>query len=514
MPDNSSSNKRIAKNTLLLYVRMLVLLAVSLYTSRIVLATLGVEDFGLYNVVGGIVTMFTFLNSAMGNSSHRYITFALGKGDKKELEEVVGTTCLIHWLIAIVILVLSETIGLWFLYNKMVIPESRMVAALWVFQFSIIACMVSIISVPFNAMIIAHEKMGAFALIAILDAVLKLLIVYTIQVAGSDKLILYAALILVVNVLNRLIYQIYCYRHFEEAKHIKLKRYPQLKSMSSFAGWSMIGNLAFVCYTQGLNILLNMFFGPAVNAARGVAVQVQGAIKGFVTNFQTAVTPQIIKSYSQGNYHRLHSLVYTSSKFSFFMLYCIVLPISLEAKTLLGLWLKEVPDYAVVFTVLILWIMLIEPLSNPIDKANQATGTIRNYQIVEGGSLLLIVPISYFVLKNGGEPYSVFIVQFIVMAIVQILRLFLICHKIRMSIREYVLRVLVKVTLVAVVSAIIPLICYISMPQSFLSFVVIIMTSAISVLCCSYYLGLTADERFMANRKIGALITKIQSKHC
>lgn len=512
MPDNSSSNKRIAKNTLLLYVRMLSLLVVSLYTSRIVLATLGVEDYGLYNVVGGIVTMFTFLNSAMGNSSHRYITFALGKGDEKELEEVVGTTCLIHWSIAIVIFVLSETVGLWFLYNKMVIPESRMVAAQWVYQFSVIACMVSIISVPYNAMIIAHEKMGAFALIAILDAVLKLLIVYLIQVSGSDKLILYSAFILGVNVLNRLIYQIYCKLHFKEAKHIKIKRYPQLKSMSSFAGWSMIGNLAFVCYTQGLNILLNLFFGPAVNAARGVAVQVQGAIKGFVTNFQTAVTPQIIKSYSQGNYERLHTLVYSSSKFSFFMLYCMVLPISLEAKTLLGLWLEEVPDYAVVFTVLILWIMLLEPLSNPIDKANQATGTIRNYQIVEGGSLLLIVPVSYLVLKNGGEPYAVFIVQFIVMAIVQILRLFLICHKIKMSIRDYVLRVLVKVVLVAVVSSIIPLFCFFTLPQSFLSFVVIVLTSIINVIFFSYVLGLTLNERMMVNRKIVALITKIYKK--
>jgi len=512
MRDNSSSNKRIAKNTLLLYARMLLLLVVSLYTSRIVLATLGVEDYGLYNVVGGIVTMFTFLNAAMGNSSHRYITFALGKGDEKELQEVVGTTCLIHWTIAIIIFILSETIGLWFLNNKMVIPESRMVAAQWVYQFSIIACMVAIISVPYNAMIIAHEKMGAFALIAILDAVLKLLIVYLIQVAGSDKLILYAALILGVNVLNRLIYQIYCKHHFEEAKHIKLKRYPQLKSMSSFAGWSLIGNLAFVCYTQGLNILLNMFFGPAVNAARGVAVQVQGAIKGFVTNFQTAVTPQIIKSYSQGNYQRLHTLVYSSSKFSFFMLYCMVLPISLEAKTLLGLWLEDVPDYAVVFTVLILWIMLIEPLSNPIDKANQATGTIRNYQIVEGGSLLLIVPISYIVLKNGGEPYAVFIVQFIVMAVVQILRLFLICHKIKMSIRDYVLNVLVKVALVAFVSAIIPVLCFVTLPQSILSFFVVILISVISVLLCSYFLGLTVNERCMVNRKIDALITKLKNK--
>ena len=509
MPDNSSSNKRIAKNTLLLYARMLLLLVVSLYTSRIVLATLGVEDYGLYNVVGGIVTMFTFLNAAMGNSSHRYITFALGKGDEKELREVVSATCMIHWGIAIIILILAETIGLWFLYNKMVIPEGRMVAAEWVYQFSVVACMVSIISVPYNAMIIAHEKMGAFASISILDAVLKLLIVYLIQVAGGDKLILYAALILCVNVLNRLIYQVYCKRHFAEAKHIRFHRVPQLKEMTSFAGWSMIGNLAFIGYTQGLNILLNLFFGPAVNAARGIAVQVQGAVKGFVTNFQTAVTPQIIKSYSQQDYHRLHNLVFYSSKFSFFLLYCMVLPITLEAKTLLGLWLEEVPDYAVVFTILILWIMLIEPLSNPIDKANQATGKIRNYQIVEGGSLLLIVPIAYAVLKMGGEPYTVFIVQLAVMSLVQIIRLFLVCHKIKMSKWEYVQKVLLRVFIVAVVAAIVPTSLYFLMPQNILSFLIIIVVSILSVLITSYALGLNKKEKAMVLEKARGAISKV-----
>lgn len=509
MADDYLSNKRIAKNTLLLYARMLLLLVVSLYTSRIVLSTLGVEDYGLYNVVGGIVTMFMFLNSAMGNSSHRYITFALGKGDEKELSEVVSATCMIHWGIAIIILILAETVGLWFLYNKMVIPEGRMIAAEWVYQFSVIACMVSIINVPYNAMIIAHEKMGAFAFISILDAVLKLLIVFLIQVTGADKLILYAALILCVIILDRLIYQIYCKHHFAEAKHIRFHRIPQLKEMISFAGWSMIGNLAFIGYTQGLNILLNLFFGPAVNAARGIAVQVQGAVKGFVTNFQTAVTPQIIKSYSQQDYHRLHNLVFYSSKLSFFLLYCMVLPITIEAKTLLGLWLEEVPEYAVIFTILVLWIMLIEPLSNPIDKANQATGNIRNYQIVEGGSLLLIVPIAYVVLKMGGKPYTVFIVQLAVMSLVQIIRLFLVCHKIKMSKREYVHKVLLRVFIVAIVGAIVPTSLYFMMPQNILSFFVIIVVSVLSVLIISYSLGLNTNEKAIVLEKARGALSKV-----
>lgn len=513
MPENTtSSNKRIAKNTLLLYARMLLLLVVSLYTSRIVLATLGIEDYGLYNVVGGIVTMFTFLNAAMGNSSHRFITYALGKGDKGELQSVVSTTYLIHWTIAVVIFVLAETIGLWFLENKMVIPSDRMYACRWVYQFSVVACMVSIISVPYNAMIIAHERMSAFAFISILDAVLRLMIVFLIQLFGGDKLILYAVLILGVTVLDRLIYQVYCYRKFEESKYIKFKRASQFIEMSSFAGWSMVGNLAYMCYTQGLNILLNMFFGPAINAARGVAVHVQGAIKGFVTNFQTAVTPQIIKSYSQGDYKRLHTLIYSSSKFSFFLLLCMVLPVSLEAKTILGLWLKEVPDYSVIFTLFVLWIMLIEPLSNPIDKANQATGKIRTYQIVEGGTLLLILPIAYVFLKLGAEPQSVFIVQFVIMLLVQFIRLFLVCHKIRMSKREYAKTVLLRVFLVTITSVIIPTLLFLYLPQTIISFIIVIISSVISVLCCSYFIGLTDGEKVFVREKTLQYVSKLKKK--
>ena len=495
-----------------MYARMLLLLVLSLYTSRIVLATLGVKDYGLYNVVGGIVTMFAFINTAMGNSTSRFIIFALGKGDENELKNVVGVSFVIHWVLAGIILVLAETIGLWFLYNKMVIPEGRMMAAMWVYQFSVISCMVSVISVPFNAMIIAHEKMGAFAFISIVDALLKLLIVYVIQVSAYDKLVVYAALLLLVSIMDRIIYQIYCFRHFKEAKNIKFKRSDTIGQMTSYAGWSIVGNMAYVGYTQGLNILLNMFFGPAVNAARGVAFQVQGAIKGFVTNFQTAVTPQIIKSYSQGDYKRLHTLVYYSSKFSFFLLYCMVLPISIEAKTLLGLWLKEVPNYAVVFTILILWIMLIEPLSNPIDKANQATGKIRNYQIVEGGVLLLILPIAYYVLKLGAEPYAVFVVQFAIMVIVQILRLFLVCHKIKMSKREYVKRVLLRCVLVMLTSSVIPIVLYVMLPQSIISFIIVVLVSLFSVLSCSYCIGLTVEERTIVREKVQQYIAKIYKK--
>jgi len=510
MSENISSNKRIAKNTLLLSGRMLLLMAVSLYTSRVVLATLGVEDYGLYNVVGSIVSMFTFISMAMGNGTNRFITYALGKGDQQELKDVVGASFVIHGSLAIFILILAETLGLWFLHYKMVIPEGRMYVAEWVFQFSVIACMVSIISVPFDAMIIAHEKMGAFAFMSILDAILKLLIVYLIQVADYDKLFFYAALILCVNLLDFLLYQLYCFKNFEEARKIKLtNKYSQFKEMKTFVGWSLVGNLASVGYTQGLNLLLNIFFGPAINAARGVAVQVQNAVRGFVKNFQTAVNPQIVKCYASDDYSRLHFLVYSSSKFSFYLLYSLVLPIAIEAESILGLWLSEVPEGAVLFTILTLLILLIDPLSNPIDTANQATGTIRTYQIVEGGSLLLIIPVAYIVLKLGGQPYTVFIVQMIIMYIVQILRLFLVCHKIQMSKREYVRKVLRPVSIVTLVSAIIPVAFHILLPHNIINTFIILLLAIFSVLICSYCLGLTGNERQLILLKVRQLTARL-----
>lgn len=283
---SSDNNKRIAKNTLLLYFRMLFMMAVSLFTSRVVLNTLGVEDYGIYNVVGGVVAMFGFINGSMSSATQRYITFALGKGDKENLQKVFCTALQIHVLIAVLIVVLGETVGLWFMYTQMQIPTDRMDAAFWVLQRSIASTVIMIISVPYNADIVAHEKMSAFAYISILEAVLKLAVVYMLVVFSSDKLILYAFLILAVQLLIRLCYSRYCNRHFEESKYRHVWDKSLFKEMTGFAGWSMFGNLSSVLFSQGLNMLLNVFFGPVVNAARAVAVQVQSAIQQFVTNFQ------------------------------------------------------------------------------------------------------------------------------------------------------------------------------------------------------------------------------------
>ena len=505
---NTEANKRVAKNTLLLYSRMIILLLVSLYTSRIVLKALGFDDYGIYNVVGGVVTMFAFINAAMGNATSRFITFALGKGDKNHTIDVLNMSMFIHLLLALLIILLAETIGIWFLYNHMVIPESRFNAALWVYQLSVIASVATILCVPFNATIIAYEHMGAFAYLSILDAIFKLAIAFAISLAQSDRLILYALLYLIVNLINILIYQIYCFRKFDVVKFRKPRNYSILKPMLSFASWSLLGNLAYIGYTQGLNILLNVFFGPVVNASRGVAYQIQGAVKGFVTNFQMAVNPQITKSYAQEDFARLHSLIITSSKFSFYLLLCIILPVSLQIQHILQIWLADVPEYCAQFSILTMAVLLISTLSNPLGIANNATGKIRNYQLVEGGTLLLIVPVAYLVLKSGGNPVSVFWVQLVIMCIVQWLRVQLVCHKIRMSIKDYCIKVLFRVLSVAVCSSILSIIVAHVLPESILSMILIVLISVCSVIICSYFFGLSISEKNFIISKLSGFIGK------
>lgn len=327
----SENNKRIAKNTLLLYVRMLFMMLVSLYTSRVVLNTLGVVDFGIYNVVGGVIAMLGFLTGSLGAASSRYITYDLGIGDMAIMKRTLGNIKSIHYILAGVILLIGETVGLWFVVTKLQIPAERATAAFWVYQFSILSSMLAVISVPYNATIIAHEKMSAFAYISIVDAVLKLLIVYLLVVIPYDKLIIYAVLLFVIQSFDQIVYIVYCSKHFEETRSRCCYDKKKFKEIFAFAGWTMNGNLAVMGYTQGLNILLNMFFGPAVNAARGIAVQVQSVCQMFCVNFQMALNPQLTKSYAKGDITSMHSLLIKSSKFSFYILYVIAVPLMFEA---------------------------------------------------------------------------------------------------------------------------------------------------------------------------------------
>lgn len=503
MTDTSQNNKRIAKNTLLLYVRMLFMMAISLYTSRVVLNTLGVEDYGIYNVVGGVVAMFGFINGSMSSATQRYITFALGKGNFENLQKVFSTTLQIHVLIAVIIVVLGETVGLWFMYEKMQIPTTRMDAAFWVLQCSVLSTVVMIVSVPYNADIIAHEKMNAFAYISVLEAVLKLAIVYVLMVKFIDELVLYSLLLLIVQVLIRFCYSIYCNKHFPETKYSHVWDKSLFKEMTCFAGWSMFGNLSAVLFGQGLNMLLNVFFGPVVNAARAIAVQVQGAVQQFVSNFQMALNPQITKTYAKGEMHEMHKLMFRSARFSFYLLFMLSLPVLFETDFLLTFWLKTVPENTVIFLRIMICTSLIYTLANPLIVANQATGDVKKYQSICGSILILILPISYFVLELGFPAYSVFFVHFIVEAITQVARMIMLRPLIGVRIKEYIRYIYIPVFSVSLFSIIVPLLIYCSMDKTVSRFFVVSIVSVISVILVAYTVGLTRSEKaFVISRAL------------
>lgn len=510
MSIQSNSNKRIAKNTLLLYFRMFFIMAVSLFTSRVILNTLGVEDYGIYNVVGGVVAMFGFINGSMSSATQRYITFALGKGDEKRLQTVFSTTLQIHALIAFLTVILGETIGLWFLYNKMQIPADRMEAAFWVLQCSIASTVVMIVSVPYNAGIIAHEKMAAFAYISILEVILKLIIVYMLVVFYIDKLVLYAILLLVVQLLIRVCYSFYCNKHFKETKYHHVWDKTLFKEMVSFAAWSILGNLSFILFTQGLNILLNVFFGPVVNAARAVAVQVQNAIQQFVSNFQMALNPQITKTYAQDNMTEMYELMYRSAKFSFFLLFFLSLPVLFETNFILTVWLKTVPENTVTFLRIMICISLIYTIANPMIIANQATGKVKKYQVVCGTILLQILPISYILLKLGCPAYSVFIVHLAMEGIALFARMIMLRPLIGISIMDYVTNIYSKVLIVVTLSILPPMIAYFNIEAGVFRFFVLCILCAISVISFVYTVGLSSKERTFVRSRAMSVYNKFK----
>lgn len=513
MSQSTVNNKRIAKNTILLYLRMFFTMAVTLYTSRVVLKVLGIDDYGLFNVVGGIIAMFGFLNSAMSSATQRYLTFELGRGDAERLRTIFATSQLIHILIAAVVLILGETVGLWFLFNKMVIPEGRELAAMWVYQCSVFSSMVMIMSVPFNAVIIAHERMSAFAYISILEVTLKLMIVFMLTISPADKLTTYAILLLAIQLLIRIIYGVYCARHFKESHAgIQLNK-PLFREMTAFAGWNLWGNCAGVLSTQGVNILLNMFFGPAVNAARGVAVQVQSAVHMFATNFQTALNPQITKTYAQDDLASMHLLIARSSRFSFYLLFVFALPIFIVTYDILDLWLVEVPQYSDVFLRFSLGIVIIDSIANPLMISAQATGNVKKYQSVVGGVILLITPVAYAALKLGCTPDMVYFVHLAVCIVAFIVRLFIISPMIKISISRYLMLVLPKCLSVLATSIIIPLLAdYFWEGHTIMRTLSISVISAMCVCIATYLLGLETSERNFIDNKITVQFQKLYKR--
>lgn len=491
----NSNNKRIAKNTLMLYFRMLIIMLVTLYTSRVVLSALGVVDYGIYNVVGGLVTMMGLLNGAMSVSTQRYLTYELGKGDMLRLKQVFSTCMTIFMILSLIVIILAETIGLWFLYNKMVIPEERMDAACYVYQFSILACILSLITNPFNATIIAHEKMDVYAYVSILEVALKLVIVYLLLVIPTDRLITYGILILASQFIVALCYIIYCWKKFSETHYHFYWDKPLFRELISYSGWNLYGSAAGLVKGQGLNILLNMFFNPAVNAARGIAYQINSAITQFFTNFYTAVRPQITKYYATGEINEMTKLVFRSSKFSFYLIMLISMPIILEAPYIVNLWLGQLPEYVVPFTRLIIAISAIDSMASPLMTTAHATGKIKLYQSSVGTVIILNLPISYLLLKLGGSPMTVFYVSLCISVACLFLRLWIVRRLVNFPVKQYIIEVFGKCVTICALSLIIPLAVHIMLPQSFANIVVVCCLSITASIVTIYYVGLDGHEK-------------------
>ena len=508
----TENNKRIARNTLLLYFRMLFLMIISLYTSRIVLNALGVEDFGIYNVAGGVVARFSILSGSLSAAISRFITYELGKNNILKLKVIFSSAITIQIGLGIVIVFFAETIGIWFLNTQMNIPIERMVAANWVLQFSIITFIINLISVPYNAVIIAHEKMSAFAYISIFEAIGKLLIAYLITISPIDKLIFYAILMCVVAIAIRLLYGYYCKRHFDECRFHFIWNKQIFQQIFSFAGWNFIGASSAVLRDHGGNIIINLFCGPTVNAARGIAFQVNNAIQGFVSNFMTALNPQITKSYAVKNYTYMMTLIFQGARLSFYMLLLLSLPIIINTHYLLTLWLNTVPEHTVLFVRLVLIFAMSESISGPLITAMLATGNIRNYQIIVGGLQMLNLPISYILLSLGAIPETVLIVAVLISQCCLMARLYMLKKMIKLKIKDYLKKVYFNIITVSIIAIILPICMQERLAENFINF---LLSSLICMLCTYlsiYYIGCSYEERKFIYNKFLILKSKITHK--
>lgn len=438
---SQSDNARIAKNTLFLYLRMIVTIAVNLYTVRLLWKVLGVDNYGIYNVVGGIVLLLMFINSAMVGSTQRFMSYAMGKKDAGLLSKTFSIAMKVHVILAAVIVLLAETAGLWFLNTQMNIPAGRMVAANWVFQCSMFAFILNVVSVPYNAAIVAHERMHIYGYFGIVEVLLKLVIVYVVILVSWDKLITYSVLVAVVALVMRVAYGVYCKREFEECTYRGHKDKGLLKEMLGFAKWSFIGVMGISFRDQGMNLILNLIFNVAVNAAKGVAHQIISTINGFSANFTMALTPQIIKRYSVGDIDSMMNLMRKGCKFSLILMSFIVIPLTIVADPILKLWLGDVAPYTAGFLQLGLVIALIESIVTPITTSIQATGDIRKFQILISIIMLLNLPVAWVLLKLIDDPYIVMYVMMVSSVVAICVRLYLLHGLIPFSYRKYAMTV-------------------------------------------------------------------------
>ena len=499
---NNENNKRLAKNTLLLYCRMLLTLGISLFTVRVVLNVLGVVDYGVYNVVGGIVVMFSFISNSMATATQRYFAFELGKNNFIQLKKLFSLTITIYVIIAVLVLLLTETIGLWFLNTQLNIPTDRMEAVNWIYQLSILSFIVTILTIPYNAAIIAHENMKIYAYLGIAEVVLKLASVYILVLFSFDKLKLYAVLMFFITLIVSALYRVICIKKYRECRFNFYWDRNLFGDLMSYSSWNLFGAVAGVINNQGINILLNVFFGPIVNASRAISYQIGGAINLFVSNFVTAFNPQIIKYYAADEKEEMMSLVFKSSKFSYYLLFIISMPILLETNYILTLWLEQIPEYVIIFTRLVIIIALLDSLSFPLMTAAQATGEIKKYQSLVGGMMLLNLPLSYCAMKIGLAPQVTMYIALGIAIICLLLRLTMLKKMIGLPIKKYVKDVLINVVIVSFLSCLIPIWVHFQLDENLARVSIIALIAPVLSFISIYTCGLSMDERNIVNKLI------------
>lgn len=497
-----SENKRIAKNTLMLYFRQILILLTSLYTVRIVLQVLGAEDYGIYNVVAGTVTMFSFLSNSMATASQRFFSFELGQGNVDNLQKTFSLMMIIYVLLAIVVFIFAQTVGLWFLKNKLTIATERMNAALWIYQFTIYSFILSILTAPYMAALIAHENMKIYAYASVIEATLKFLVALSLKVFPYDKLMIYGFLLLLVTLINTTIYRVYCVTRYSECRFIFTWDKEKVKEIISYSCWNLFGSSVSIVKNQILNILLNLFFNPVVNAARSIAAQVNNAVNSFAGNFTTAMRPQIIKQYAAGKYDKAIQLVFNGCKYTFFLMFIFSLPLVLEMNCILKLWLSNPPEMAVVFTRLALIDAVIASVSYQIMTLAQATGKIKLYQSVVGGILLLNLPFSYVTLKIGAPAYSVMVIAIIVSVVATIARLFILRHLVSFSIKRFFKSCVIPIFSVALFASAVPCFLHYVLCENFFRFFIVLLSSIVMTLFCIVTLGFSHNERVVILRNI------------
>ena len=508
----SQTNKRIAKNTIFLYFRMLMIMGVSFFTVRVIFDTLGITDYGIYNLAASFVMMLSFLNNMLTAGTQRFLTFEIGKNDLIKLQQTFSTALLIHIGLAIFILILAETIGLWFLNEKLNIPVDRMDAAFWVYQFSVFTTMITITQVPYNALIVAHEKMHIFAYISIVEAILKLLIVYLLLIVSSDKLIAYAILMFSASLVIAFTYRIYTIRNYKES-HFKFVWDKNIvKSMSVFSGWNLFGTIGVLIANQGIAILLNLFFGPIANAAHAIAMQINVALNQFVNSFQMAMTPNITKLYAQNKIEELNNFLLQNSKYAFLLLWILVLPILLKLDYILSLWLTNIPPNTEIFTLLLIIYGLLASMLRPLVMTIQATGKMKGIQLTAGIALISVLPISYFLLSHGYPIYSPLVVSLVIWFFHISLEFYFLKQYIGFSVIMYIKKVFFPIISIVLLSLIPSY--YISnfLNETFINLLIFSIITLILNIVLIYFIGLNKDTREIFKIKIQEKYNRIRGQ--